>query len=80
MEITDVKVLLPVVEEKLKALYGEAAQNVKVQGPLVQKREHWSVRAEFDDGTTSRFVLMSVRIADGIVTRLELKEEGPLSR
>ena len=78
MEITDVKVLLPVVEEKLKALYGEAARNIKVQGPLVQKRTHWSVLAEFDDGETSRSIAMSVRIEDGMITRIEMKEEHPL--
>jgi hypothetical protein len=79
MEIIDVKALLPVVEEKLKAVYGEAAQNVKVQGPLVQKREYWIVNAEIDDGKTSRYISTNIRI-DGIVRRMELKDERALSK
>ena len=80
MEITDVKALLPVVEEKLKAVYGEAAQNIKIQGPLEQKKQYWVVNAEIDDEKVSRSISMNIRIEDGIVTKMELREERALSR
>ena len=80
MEITDVKALLPVIEEKLKAVYGGAAQNIKIQGPLEQKKQYWVVNAEIDDEKISRSISMNIRIEDGIVTKMELRDERTLSR
>ena len=80
MEITDVKALLPVIEEKLKAVYGGAAQNIKIQGPLEQKKENWVVNAEIDDEKIGRSISMNIRIEDGVVIKMELREERSLSR
>lgn len=66
--------LRPIVENAVKALYGEAAQNIKIlkadRVPLFKEpKEGWLVHAEFSNDKYEYHVQMDVQIADGRITR-----------
>jgi hypothetical protein len=77
--------LKPIVEKAVKALYGEAMQNVKIRKadrfPLFREpKEGWLVHVEFDDDKYEYSVQMNVQMADGRITRsVELRRE-PLQK
>ncbi|MFC1992755.1 hypothetical protein ACFLV3_02945 [Chloroflexota bacterium] len=70
--------LKPVVEKAVKALYGEAMQDIKIlkaeQFPLFREpKQGWLVHTEFDDGKYEYSVQMDIQMVDGRITRaLEL--------
>ena len=63
-----------IVEKAIKALYGQAMQNIKIlkadQVPLFKEPKHgWLVHAEFNDDKYEYHVQMDVQMADGRITR-----------
>ena len=69
--VTDLK---PIVEKAVKALYGEAMQNIKIlkaeQFPLFREpKQGWLVHTEFNDDKYEYSVQMDVQMADGRITR-----------
>ena len=83
--INDATELKSIVEKAVKALYGEAMQNVKIlkadRFPLFREpKEGWLIHVEFDDGKYQYSVQMDVQMADGRITRsVELHRE-PLQK
>ena len=83
--VKDVTELKSIVEKAVKALYGEAMQNVKIlkadRFPLFREpKEGWLIHVEFDDGKYQYSVQMDVQMADGRITRsVELHRE-PLQK
>lgn len=72
--INDATELKPIVEKAVKALYGEAMQNIKVlkaeRFPLFREpKQGWLVHAEFNDDKFEYSVQMDVQMADGRITR-----------
>ena len=66
--------LKPIVEKAVKALYGEAMQNIKIlkadRFPLFREpKEGWLVHAEFNNAKCEYAVQMDVQMADGRITR-----------
>jgi len=66
--------LKPIVEKAVKALYGEAMQNIKIlkaeRFPLFREpKQGWLVHAEFNDDKYEYSVQMDVQMADGRITR-----------
>ena len=66
--------LMPIVEKAVKALYGQAMQNIKIlkadRFPLFKEpKEGWLVHAEFNDDRYEYAVQMDVQMADGRITR-----------
>ncbi len=70
--------LKPIVEKAVKALYGQAMQNIKIlkadRFPLFKEpKQGWMVHAEFNDDKYEYAVQLDVQMADGRITRsLEL--------
>ena len=72
--ITNATELKPVVERAVKALFGQAMQNIKIlraeRFPLFKEpKEGWLVHAEFNDDKFEYAVQMDIQIADGRITR-----------
>ncbi len=72
--ITNATELKPVVEKAVKALYGQAMQNIKIlkadRFPLFKEpKQGWLVHAEFDDDKYEYSIQMDVQITDGRITR-----------
>lgn len=66
--------LKPIVEKAVKALYGQAMQNIKIlkadQFPLFKEpKQGWLVHAEFNDNKYEYAVQMDVQMADARITR-----------
>jgi len=66
--------LMPLVTKAVKALYGEAMQNIKIlkaeRFPLFREpKQGWLVHAEFNDDKYEYAVQMDVQMADGRITR-----------
>lgn len=66
--------LKPIVEKTVKALYGEAAQNIKIlkadRVPLSKgPKEGWLGHAEFGNDKYEYHVQMDVQMADIRITR-----------
>jgi len=66
--------LKPIVEKAVKALYGEAMQNIKIlkadRFPLFKEpKQGWLVHAEFNDDKLEYSVQIDVQMADGRITR-----------
>jgi hypothetical protein len=66
--------LMPIVEKAVKALYGQAMQNIKIlkadRFPLFKEpKEGWLVHAEFNEDRYEYAVQMDVQMADGRITR-----------
>ena len=72
--VNDATTLKPRVEKAVKALYGQAMQNVKIlkaeRFPLFKEpKQGWLVHAEFNDDKYEYSVQMDVQIADSSITR-----------
>jgi len=66
--------LKPVVEKAVKALYGQAMQNIKIlkadQVPLFKEpKQGWLVHAEFNDDKYEYSIQMDIQMADRRITR-----------
>ena len=66
--------LMPIVEKTVKALYGQAMQNIKIlkadRFPLFKEpKQGWLVHAEFNDDRYEYSIQMDIQMADGRVTR-----------
>jgi len=75
--------LKPIAERAVKALYGQAMQNIKIlkadRFPLFREpKERWLVHVEFDDDKYEYSVQMDVQMADGRITRSVELHRGPL--
>ena len=72
--VKDATQLKPIVERAVKALYGQAMQNIKIlkadRFPLFKEpKEGWLVHAEFNDDKYEYTVQVDVQMADGRITR-----------
>ncbi len=72
--ITNATELKLVVERAVKALFGQAMQNIKIlkaeRFPLFKEpKEGWLVHAEFNDDKFEYAVQMDIQIADRRITR-----------
>jgi len=77
--------LMPIVEKAVKALYGQAMQNIKIlkadRFPLFKEpKEGWLVHAEFNDDKYEYSVQMDVQMADGRITRSVELHRLPLQK
>ena len=83
--------LMPIVERAVKALYGQAMQDIKIlkadQFPLSKEpKQTWLVHAEFDDNSYEYAIHIDVQMADGRITRsvevyrTPLKKQGVVQR
>ena len=66
--------LKPIVEKAVKALYGQAMQNIKIlkaeRFPLFREpKQGWLVHVEFNDDKYDYSIQMDVQMVDGRVTR-----------
>ena len=66
--------LKPIAEKAVKALYGQAMQNIKIlkaeRFPLFKEpKQGWFVHAEFNDDNYEYAVQMDIQMADGRITR-----------
>jgi len=66
--------LKPIVEKAVKALYGQAMQNIKIlkadQFPLFKEpKQGWLVHAEFNDDKYEYSIQMDIQMADRRITR-----------
>ena len=66
--------LKPRIEKAVKALYGQAMQNIKIvkadQFPLFKEpKQGWLVHAEFNDDKYEYSIQIDIQMADGRVTR-----------
>jgi len=82
--VSNVTVLKPIVDKAIKALYGEAMQNIKLlkaeQVPLFKEpKQGWLVHVEFGDGKYEYSVQMDVQMADGRITRTVELHRAPLT-
>ena len=83
--ITNATELKPVVERAVKALFGQAMQNIKIlkaeRFPLFKEpKEGWLVHAEFNDDKFEYAVQMDIQIADGRITRSVELHRTPLQK
>ncbi len=72
--VKDATQLKPIVDRAVKALYGQAMQNIKIlkadRFPLFKEpKEGWLVHAEFNDDKYEYSVQVDVQMADGRITR-----------
>ena len=77
--------LMPVVEKAVKALYGQAMQNIKIlkadRFPLFKEpKQGWMVHAEFNDDKYVYDVQMDIQMADGRITRSVELHRTPLKK
>ena len=77
--------LTPILEKAVKALYGQAMQNIKIlkadQFPLFKEpKQGWLVQAEFNDDKYEYSVQMDIQMADGRVTRSVELHRTPLKK
>jgi len=83
--ITNATELKAVVERAVKALFGQAMQNIKIlkaeRFPLFKEpKEGWLVHAEFNDDKFEYAVQMDIQIADGRITRSVELHRIPLQK
>lgn len=83
--IEDATELKPRIEKAVKALYGQAMQNVKIlradQFPLFKEpKQGWLVHAEFNDDRYEYSIQMDIQLADGRVTRSVELHRVPLQK
>ena len=83
--VKDATQLKPIVDRAVKALYGQAMQNIKIlkaeRFPLFKEpKEGWLVHAEFNDDKYDYSVQMDVQMADGRITRAVELHRTPLKK
>ena len=72
--IKDVTQLMPIVERAVKALYGQAMQNIKILKAdpfpfFKEPKQGWLVHAEFNDDKYEYAIQVDIQMADGRITR-----------
>ncbi len=77
--------LKPIVEKAVKALYGEAMQNIKIlraeRFPLFREpKQGWLVHAEFNDDKYEYSVQMDVQMVDRRITRAVELHRAPTKK
>jgi len=77
--------LKPIVEKAVKALYGEAMQNIKIlkadRFPLFKEpKQGWLIHTEFNDDRYEYSIQMDVQMADGRVTRAVELHRAPTKK
>ena len=77
--------LMPVAEKAIKALYGQAMQNIKIlkaeRFPLFKEpKQGWFVHAEFNDDKYEYSIQMDVQMADGRITRAVELHRSPIQK
>ena len=83
--IKDATHLMPIVGRAVKALYGQAMQNIKIlkadRFPLFKEpKEGWLVHAEFNDDKYEYAIQMDVQMVDGRITRSVELHRTPLQK
>lgn len=83
--IEDATELKPRIEKTIKALYGQAMQNIKIlradQFPLFKEpKQGWLVHAEFNDDRYEYSIQMDIQLSDGRVTRSVELHRVPLQK
>ena len=83
--IKDVTQLMPVVERAVKALYGQAMQNIKILKAdafpfFKEPKQGWLVHTEFNDDKYEYAVQIDVQLADARVTRSVELHRTPLQK
>ncbi len=84
-QIENATELKPRIEKAVKALYGQAMQNVKIlradQFPLFKEpKQGWLVHAEFNDDKYEYSIQIDIQTADGRVTRSVELHRAPLQK
>ena len=77
--------LMPIVEKAVKALYGQAMQNIKILKadlfpPFKKPKQGWLVHTEFNDDKYEYHVQMDIQMADGSITRSVEGHRSPLQK
>ena len=77
--------LRPIVNEAVKALYGQEMQNVKIlkanRLPLFKEpKQSWLVDIEFNDDRYEYTIQIDVHVADGRLTRSIEMYRSPLQK
>ena len=77
--------LKPIVKKAVRALYGEAMQDIKIlkadRFPLFREpKQGWLVHLEFNDSHNDYTVQMDVQMADGRITRAVELHRSPLQK
>jgi len=70
--VKDATQLKPIVDRAVKALYGQAMQNIKILKAdrlFKEPKEGWLVHAEFNDDKYEYSIQVDVQMADGRITR-----------
>ena len=83
--VQDATQLKSIVDRAVKALYGQAMQNIKIlkaeRFPLFKEpKEGWLVHVEFNDDKYDYSVQMDVQMADGRITRAVELHRTPLKK
>lgn len=83
--VNDAIALKPLVEKAVKALYGQAMQNVKIlkaeRFPFFKEpKQGWLVHAEFNDDKYEYSIQMDVQMADGRITRAIELHRAPIQQ
>jgi len=83
--VTDATELIPLVRKAVKALYGQAMQNIKIlkadRFPLFREpKQGWLVHVEFNDDKYEYSVQMDVQMADGRITRAVELHRVPMQK
>jgi len=83
--VTDATELIPLVRKAVKALYGQAMQNIKIlkadRFPLFREpKQGWLVHVEFNDDKYQYSVQIDVQMADGRITRAVELHRVPIQK
>ena len=83
--VTDATELIPLVRKAVKALYGQAMQNIKIlkadRFPLFrEQKQGWLVHVEFNNDKYEYSVQMDVQMADGRITRAVELHRVPIQK
>ena len=83
--VKDATELMPMVEKAVKALYGEAMQNIKILKAdpfpfFKEPKQGWLVHTEFKDDKYEYAVQMDVQMTDGGITRSVELHRTPLQQ
>jgi len=83
--VTDATELIPLVRKAVKALYGQAMQNIKIlkadRFPLFREpKQGWLVHVEFNDDKYQYSVQIDVQMADGRITRAVELHRVPMQK
>jgi len=77
--------LTPIVRKAIKALYGQAVQNIRIlkaeRFPLFREpKQGWLVHVEFNDDKYEYSIQMDVQMEDGRITRVVELHRVPMQK